>query len=501
MGRLSENSGLARDPEWRALVLRWSVVALVVHGLAAIFSAGFYHADEHFQILEFINARLGRSPLSDLPIEYSRMIRPWLQPCLYGVILRGMELLGIRDPFLWAGACRAFSSLVGLLSSLGLLLCAWQFIPSRVGRRVAAVATALLWYLPAFHARHSSENLGGSVFFLGLSLILLLREPERIPRGVAFWGGLLLGLGFELRYQVGFMVLGAGLWFALIARARVFRELVPMAGGVCLAVALGTCLDRWGYGQWTFAPWNYVNFNLVQNHVADTDTNPLWDFFRRAATETWPPLGILALAAFVVAWVRHPKNLLTWSMVPLFLVHHAIGHKELRFLFPLAHAGPLMLALALERRAPWPGWARVFGWGLAGIDGMALFFQSLLPAWMPIRLYSFLYHYEPRPVRLGIVGEGPYHILGNPLHFYRPEDLEQVTEPDFTQLGFWIQRSSHDQPVLVLRNGFELPWDMPGRESCVARFRTLPRFLDQPELKHALENVKNWTVFECRDTL
>jgi hypothetical protein len=64
----------------KKFLIRWLLVSLALHLLAAIFSTGYQNSDEHFQILEFLNAFLGRTPVATLPIEYARMIRPWFQP-------------------------------------------------------------------------------------------------------------------------------------------------------------------------------------------------------------------------------------------------------------------------------------------------------------------------------------------------------------------------------------------------------------------------------------
>ncbi|MBK5097796.1 MAG: hypothetical protein JJE01_08435 [Gemmatimonadetes bacterium] len=56
-----------RDPWAR----NWLLVALVLNLAAAYFSWGFHQFDEHFQILEFANYKLGNSPASDLPWEFS----------------------------------------------------------------------------------------------------------------------------------------------------------------------------------------------------------------------------------------------------------------------------------------------------------------------------------------------------------------------------------------------------------------------------------------------
>src|SRR5690349_12493433 len=79
---LLSRAGLKRDTCWTRFVLQWLAIALALHIIAAVRSGGFYHNDEHFQIVEFVNAKLGRSPPVDLPLEYRELMRPWLLPAI-----------------------------------------------------------------------------------------------------------------------------------------------------------------------------------------------------------------------------------------------------------------------------------------------------------------------------------------------------------------------------------------------------------------------------------
>lgn len=87
--------------------------------LYVIFSDGFYHPDEYFQILEYAHMKLfGTSP-EELPWEYQTMMRPGFQPLIaYGF---GKLLTAIRfyDPYILQALLRLFS---GALSVIALLL-------------------------------------------------------------------------------------------------------------------------------------------------------------------------------------------------------------------------------------------------------------------------------------------------------------------------------------------------------------------------------------------
>ena len=57
------------------------ILSLFVYLITAFFSVGYYHPDEHFQLLELCNYKLGNSPASDLAWEFNERIRPGIAAC------------------------------------------------------------------------------------------------------------------------------------------------------------------------------------------------------------------------------------------------------------------------------------------------------------------------------------------------------------------------------------------------------------------------------------
>jgi phosphatidylinositol glycan class B len=502
---LFQRSGLDRDLRWSKWVFQWLALSLILHLIATVRSSGFYHADEHFQIIEFMNYKLGRSAATDLPLEFGQMMRPWLLPAIFAGITSFLNTIGISNPFDWALTYRFFSSMLGWLSAAGLSLCCFVWIPDRKWRNWAVIGTLLIWYLPSLHARHSSENLGGSVFFIGLSLLILcspakLKFPERpdhIPDAVALISGALFGFAFEFRYQVGVMILGALLWLICMARVP-FRSLLLLGVGILIPIGLGTLADYWGYGQWTCTPWNYLKYNIIENHVSDADTDPWWDYFRRAFTESWPILGFLTLLSFPIAWIRYPKHILTWSMLPLFVVHEIIGHKELRFLFPLAHAGGLLLVLSFNgfpwTRNPFFAWpVRILlAWNIIGLIAL-----SLTPAWMPVRFYQQLYTFHPYRFQLYYKDDSFFNQGGAILNFYRPEDLPLTHIEKYEELVPILD--SQEQPIWLFYPRLNLPEEAKMiRDLCQVEFSTLPHWVTEIKALKINERMTNWTLFRCK---
>ena len=136
----------------------------VLYGVVAWFSMGYHHPDEHFQILEMANYKLGGTPAADLPWEFREQIRPGLQPALAYAVIGSLRALGLESPF---GQTFVLRLLSGWL--LWAIYWAWakQLEPlfaSNRGRKILLPAMLLGWCLPYLSVRFSSEKLGGADF-------------------------------------------------------------------------------------------------------------------------------------------------------------------------------------------------------------------------------------------------------------------------------------------------------------------------------------------------
>ena len=509
---------LSEEREWRKFIWKWMGLSLLLHLLTAWFSQGYHSADEYFQILEFLNYKVGGTPVQHLAVEFPERMRPWMQPYLYFCLIKIWKALGVTSPFTWAFSFRVFTGLIGWASTFALALRSSDWFESERARRFCVMACALLWFLPSLHVRPSSESLSGSCFFLGLALTdwlathrpgLMHRRWEKPFTKTALWvaSGLLLGLSFEARFQSGLLIAGLGLW--LLLRARVgWRPLTAMTLGFAILFTLGRWIDRWGYGEWVMSPWRYVEYNLIRGEVNRFGHAPWWDVFRMSFTESWPFIGTALVLATLVAWIRHPFHILTWSLVPFFLVHEIIAHKELRFFFPIAMAGPALLTLSLLSRkgTHFLDPVRVRGvkwfWRFLEVNNwIALIALCFVPYSRTAQFYQGVARLiPPGAARFEIYYQGrdPYLVLGNPVFFYRPPQI--VTTP-FTSYDELVAKlKSHPtESVWVFSQKFELPTEASALAgNCHAAYRTLPVWVKHINLWNWLDRTNAWTLFECR---
>jgi phosphatidylinositol glycan class B len=388
-------------------VRRILVAGLLLHVAAAFFSLGYWHPDEHFQILEWMHRLEGRTDASLLSWEYTARLRSWLAPQLFFLLSRPLRCFGVESPFAIETVFRLLVSAFGLAATRACLRSFEKEIGER-GMRFAVSVALLAGAAPFLHARISSEALSSAVFLWALAY-----------RDRPAASGALAGLAFGFRFQSALLFAA---FLAPSADKRGARHWLRFTGGLGVSLLGSAALDRVGYGEWSFPAWNYFRVNLLEGVAASFGEKPFWQYFADLATAL-PPLGLALLAAFIAFALRRPKHPLTWALVPFVLVHCAISHKELRFLTPLFWCAPLFAATFAEKWERLPRAAKIPILGLNAVYLLALGFQ---PARSEIPFLRWAW--AEQPARLQILGDtrDPFEHAGLPLTFYRRPELETV---------------------------------------------------------------------------
>lgn len=316
-------------------------LGLLVHLIAAYFSVGYHHPDEHFQIIEFANYKLGKTAYEFLPWEYAAAIRPGLQPFLAWLLLKPYYALGFTNPY-------HFTFILRLISGLLALLTAWQFhksiapqIKKEFYQKLHLVLSILGWGLVYLHVRFSSENWSAMAMAWA---IMLLWQHKKYSYLLA---GALMGFSFVFRFHAIFMIGGAGLFLFFIEKIN-WRKIVSIKLGFIAAFAVGLLCEYWLYGRWTVSAYGYVYENIVANKAAQFGTEPWYWYFGQILNLTIPPFSLVLLFAIPVMLIYRPRHILTWCLIPFLLGHIVVGHKEFRFLYPLAFFIPFYAVSTLQ---------------------------------------------------------------------------------------------------------------------------------------------------------
>ncbi|MBI2801538.1 MAG: hypothetical protein HYX63_14880 [Gammaproteobacteria bacterium] len=415
----------------------------LVHFVAAIFSAGYFHSDEHFQILELAGLKLGFNSPHDLAWEFTNKMRPAIQPALAYLVVKVMGLLGLDNPFRAAIVLRLLSGALGMASSLMLYQVFRRQIRSARLCHWFLVLSLLTWFMVYVHIRYSAESWCGSLFFTGLGLYLYAVEHTKVRAWQLLLAGLLLGLSFAFKAQAGLLIAGFALWLVVIKRAPL-PQLSVLGVGFAISIVICSGLDRWFYGSWILSSWNYLNGNILENNLARFSQDPWWYYFKAVFTSAIPPWSVALIIGISFFLIRCWSSPITFALIPYLLVHMAIGHKELRFLFPLVNAIPVMLVLAAHHfneimpRQSGTGnrianASRWFARSFVVLNFVLLGLVCFIPSRSQIRLFEVIYERNYRNLYV-LSDNDPYSFFELHNNFYKRRTLNvmrptQVTSP------------------------------------------------------------------------
>lgn len=455
-------------------VRRHLAIALALTLVAALFSDAYFHVDEFFQVLQLARFKLGLVESTGLPWEHTERMRPWLQPAVYTLLGKAF---GVRDVFALARVARLATGLVSWATMAALLRVSLPWLATDEERRFHVRVTTLLGFLPYLFVRTSSETATmcactGAVAVLAAGCAP--REGTPGASSLAWRGtstravavGVLLGLGFETRYQSAFLGLSLVAWMAIVARAPVRALLATIGGGLAVVVA-SVAVDAWGYGEVVFPFVTYAQANLFEGAAALFGSDPPFAYLWMLPANVMAPVVIVVLVLSVIAWVRAPRHLLTWATAPFFVVHNLLSHKEERFLFPLALLATTLVTVALAPSAARS--LRVASWlwtRRAGLAGKSLVVVNLaLMAFLcvyPIGWHQHVAFTHEMTRRFGddvhLVALPDYE-LGLPAFHPRVWEVEKVTPEELdarTKAGTAEPYLVSDDPWLASTPGTRL---------------------------------------------
>lgn len=408
------------------------LLGLLVLVVTSWFSVGYNHPDEHFQVLEFCNYKLFHSPLADLPWEYSNHCRSALQPFVAFGLCKSMVALGVYDPFIAAFLLRlGMSILAWWVTCRMVLLLLPEFVTPR-GRDIFVGCNFFLWFVPYLGVRFSAENTSAVFFFLALSFIMQEGGAGKRRRVISlFVAGLLLGFTLFLRLQMGFAFVGLAVWMLFFKKVP-FTEIAMLIFGGLVAAGLSVLVDYWFYGVWFFSPYNYFNVNIIQNVAAKFGVQPWWYYFVLFFQYGFAPLALCLIPLFFIGVWKKPRHVMALICVPFFLGHFLVGHKEMRFLFPLSYAFIFLISTGIDTLLQNPAWGQSklfngFYKLMVGLNIGMLVFKMFMPSQEVIRYFEFISGYSKKHnTTLIAFNKSPFRLDTAVLNFYKPNKVEVV---------------------------------------------------------------------------
>lgn len=481
------------------------MAAFLIHIFAAVNSVGFHHLDEHYQILEFAGLKTGLNRPSDLPWEFAARVRPTVQPAIAYVIIEASDFAGIKDPFDQAMVTRFLSAILSLFCMYLLLIAFIDEIKTEKLKRWLIFLSFFLWFLTYMQVRFSSEGWSGSFFFIAFALLFLPGKVKHNFRNT-FLIGLLFGFAFLFRYQAGIMVLFLALWLLFIKKEK-FLTVAGISSGVIAAVLIGILIDKWFYGQWVLTAWNYLNFNIIEGRAAQFGVHPWYFYFKEIFREGIPPFSLIMIGSFLFLFIFKPKSVFTWMLLPFLLVHFMIGHKELRFLFPIANIIPLIFILSVQeleadrfknigtkfQGKSWKWFVNLF----VIVNTLYLVNVCLRPADSFVPMYKYIYeNYGETKTVLLHEGKDPYARGPEIANFYKSKDLSTFRVESAKDVENAV-RYFRNEKMIYLSDRFLLSDKLKADDLTYKKvYQNLPEWVEAFNYNHWLERTTIFTVYE-----
>lgn len=352
-----------------------------------------------------------------------------------------------------------------------------------------------VWFMPYLSVRFSSENWAGMTLLTGLLLITQFIENERHRVG---WrlvaGGFLLGLSFFFRFQMAFALWGVAAWLLYYRKLGV-REWSGLLLGGGLGLALGMCADYWLYGEWAPTAINYFRANILEHKAANWGTAPWWFYFREIVLTGLPPVSLSLLILAIRGGWKHRQHVFMWALLPFFLAHTFVAHKELRFLFPLVLPFLVLAVWGWEpvwQRFGQRTWAKaLLGLALV-INFLALPLRSMTPANEALPYFRFLYDYaQHQPTTLLAMEKNPYNLAGLIAHFYQPKVLHLEILSTLDQLDSLPNRPG----TLLIYPQLRLPKSLPPMER---RYSYFPDWILALNVNDWQSRSHIWSIYEVQ---
>ncbi|NJK90330.1 MAG: hypothetical protein HC923_13730 [Myxococcales bacterium] len=203
----------------------------------------------------------------------------------------------------------------------------------------------------------------------------------------------------------------------------------------------------------------------------------------------------------VAAWLRRPFHVLSLSAWPFLLIHLLIGHKELRFLFPIA---PVALAsaawIAAELSERWPIVRRraiVMTLFLVNVAHYIAVTAAVKPPEMHA-IRAVLRH-VPAGSRLFVVGFDPWDWDDVKLHFYRPKGvvIERIDDP----IAVESRLIEHSAAYVLLPHAWLVEEQAPLSARCMTMWRFYPDIVESFGLRDLLERKRSGLLLRCHQNM
>jgi len=442
--------------------IQFILMALLLHTIVPFFSSGFLHPDEQYYVLDFTFEKLNMIVNYQKSWEYLEGIRSFTLPMLFYFIAWPIQALGLDNP-------HTFSLIFRVLSSLFAFGCQLYFYHQIIKKYCFKnhlqlfLILFLAWPLLLMHARTNSENWSTSFFLLALGL--LLHDQNKYKAGMC------LATAFFIRFQTGFLLLPLFYFFR-----HNLKDLLKIGFGFLLLSVIFIYFDSSQYQRLMITPYNYLKVNIFEGKVNSFGTSSIFFYAYKTLTKLLPFWGIALIGSLLLA-IKHVQKAKLYKdflilIIPFFIIHHVIGHKELRFLYPLLPFFIIIFAKIIE------DYKKPF-FTTFMIGNFLAYPILFFPLYKPISIYQYIYNQNIQSIHT-LSKQNPFEIKA----LLPPEIQIEHYKKDQTARYLFAQNYSEYNSAKTVEN-------------CIPQKSTYPLWLIENNPYGLLTKSNIWVIFKC----
>jgi len=177
------------------------------------------------------------------------------------------------------------------------------------------------------------------------------------------------------------------------------------------------------------------------------------------------------------------------------MIHFIIGHKETRFLYPIAGFLPIIIIKGIEIiKGNWsPDFVnnniiRIFAKIFWTINFSLIIIVFFIPADSQVNLYRTIFHNYPYPITLYYISEDPYNRALE-ISYYKRKDLSikktglEAIPDSIHENKYLIAITSRDMSLNRIRNLKQV-------------YSTYPEWIKYFNVNHWLDRTQVWYLYE-----
>ncbi len=442
--------------------------------------------------------KLGIIPQSDLSWEYKAQIRTWLQPYIYLAIAK-LYFLFEKNPFHLAFLLRLFSSILGFYSILSLSKISYLLIKEETINNFFKITLFSFWFFPFFHARTTTENFSTTFLILGIIPIIKfnLSENNKVVKE-SILSGIMLGFSYIFRFQ-------SALAFCLpllmtIKKGKQGKQFFFYSSVfIIILLLVNIYIDYLGHGELSFTTWNYFYQNLILKVANGFGTSPWYYYFSKTFLESGPPLGLFLVIAPILLLFYAPLNICNFIIWPFLIVHSLIGHKELRFIFPLLPFAILSLFCLIEikyetiKKILCIKILQIFIYLCCFLNLILLTISIFRPAFGPIKMYKYMYYSNEEINNIYTLG-----VFRDQLRFYLKHPFTQTEINLSKSLNIIDENSKSQTKAWFLTDHLNDRNRILERSSCHEMYMSYPNWVFRFNYFNWINRSKTWSLIKCQ---